>query len=164
MPVLAADPSGVSLNEQVDQTPRHQVRHSRNSSTSHLPTPFEGETSLQVSDYHRWFGTSPFDSVPQHDLWRIITEKHNTSSHQHRTTSIKQYLDSANAFSNHTGLQIRVLGVPQTNAKSRVETQIKICIQLVTNNGDKVSAWPHLRLPPEMLAKEKLRRKGWLWR
>ncbi|KAI9282172.1 hypothetical protein BY458DRAFT_167556 [Sporodiniella umbellata] len=56
------------------------------------------------------------------------------------------------------GMQIRVLGVPQTGAKSRVETQIKLCIQLVTDDGDKAQRWSHLKLPGDMVAKEKLKR------
>ncbi|RIA92219.1 hypothetical protein C1645_82014 [Glomus cerebriforme] len=58
------------------------------------------------------------------------------------------------------GLQIRVLGVPQTGAKSRVETQIKLCLQLVTDKGEKVPLWSHLRLPEYMVAKEKLKTKN----
>ncbi|CAI2166247.1 2979_t:CDS:10 [Funneliformis geosporum] len=58
------------------------------------------------------------------------------------------------------GLQIHVLGVPQTGAKSRVETQIKLCLQLVTDKGEKVPLWSHLRLPEYMVAKEKLKTKN----
>ncbi|KAI8388132.1 uncharacterized protein BYT42DRAFT_611201 [Radiomyces spectabilis] len=57
------------------------------------------------------------------------------------------------------GMQIRVLGVPQTGAKSRVETQIKLCIQLVTDDGDKAQRWSHLKLPEQMVAKDKLKRQ-----
>lgn len=56
-------------------------------------------------------------------------------------------------------MQIRVLGVPQTGAKSRVETQIKLCIQLVTDAGDKAQWWSHLKLPEHMVAKDKLKRQ-----
>jgi hypothetical protein len=56
-------------------------------------------------------------------------------------------------------MQIRVLGVPQTGAKSRVETQIKLCIQLVTDDGDKAQWWSHLQLPEHMVAKDKLKRQ-----
>ncbi|KAL0076034.1 hypothetical protein J3Q64DRAFT_1643310 [Phycomyces blakesleeanus] len=56
-------------------------------------------------------------------------------------------------------MQIRVLGVPQTGAKSRVETQIKLCIQLVTDDGDKAQWWSHLKLPEHMVAKDKLKRQ-----
>ncbi|KAI8374610.1 uncharacterized protein BYT42DRAFT_413220 [Radiomyces spectabilis] len=55
-------------------------------------------------------------------------------------------------------LQIRVLGVPNTGAKSRVETQIKLCIQLLTAKGTKVSCWSYLKLPEELLAKSRLRK------
>ncbi|KAL0076032.1 hypothetical protein J3Q64DRAFT_1608879, partial [Phycomyces blakesleeanus] len=57
-------------------------------------------------------------------------------------------------------MQIRVLGVPQTGAKSRVETQIKLCIQLVTDDGDKSQWWSHLKLPRHMVAKERLKRQS----
>ncbi|KAI8137611.1 hypothetical protein BJV82DRAFT_634540 [Fennellomyces sp. T-0311] len=57
------------------------------------------------------------------------------------------------------GMQIRVLGVPQSGAKSRVETQIKLCIQLVTDDGDKAQWWSHLKLPEHMVAKDKLKRQ-----
>lgn len=56
-------------------------------------------------------------------------------------------------------MQIRVLGVPQTGAKSRVETQIKLCIQLVTDDGDKAQWWSHIKLPEHMVAKDKLKRQ-----
>ncbi|KAI8976948.1 hypothetical protein BDB01DRAFT_727193 [Pilobolus umbonatus] len=56
-------------------------------------------------------------------------------------------------------MQIRVLGVPQSGAKSRVETQIKLCIQLVTDEGDKAQWWSHLKLPEHMVAKDKLKRQ-----
>jgi hypothetical protein len=39
-----------------------------------------------------------------------------------------------------------------------VETQIKLCIQLVTDRGDKVPLWSHLRLPEHLVAKEKYKR------
>jgi hypothetical protein len=55
-------------------------------------------------------------------------------------------------------LQIRVLGVPNHGAKSRVETQIKLCIQLLTSTGTKVPSWSYLRLPETMLARSKLRK------
>ncbi|KAI9280091.1 hypothetical protein BY458DRAFT_501335 [Sporodiniella umbellata] len=52
-------------------------------------------------------------------------------------------------------LHIRVLGVPQTGAKSRVETQIKLCIQLVTKGGEKAQWWSQMKLPQHMATKEK---------
>ncbi|KAL1920304.1 uncharacterized protein VTP21DRAFT_1450 [Calcarisporiella thermophila] len=58
------------------------------------------------------------------------------------------------------GLQIRILGIPQQGARSRVETQVKLCIQLVTENGEKVEGlWTHLRIPEIMVARKKLTQK-----
>ncbi|CEP14241.1 hypothetical protein [Parasitella parasitica] len=58
--------------------------------------------------------------------------------------------------SNH--LEIRILGVPSTGAKSRVETQIKLCIQLMTANDRKVQDWAFIRLGENMLARSRLRK------
>eukprot|EP00126_Sphaerothecum_destruens_P002784 Sdes_comp16212_c0_seq1m5479 len=57
--------------------------------------------------------------------------------------------------SKNNGLYIRVLGVPQSGAKSRVETQIKFCIQVVTSNGDKMVGCNKLVIPDSLLSKEK---------
>ncbi|KAI8640446.1 hypothetical protein BD408DRAFT_419733 [Parasitella parasitica] len=58
--------------------------------------------------------------------------------------------------SNH--LEIRILGVPSTGAKSRVETQIKLCIQLMTGNDKKAQDWSFIRLSESMLARSRLRK------
>ncbi|ORX44242.1 hypothetical protein DM01DRAFT_1411340 [Hesseltinella vesiculosa] len=55
-------------------------------------------------------------------------------------------------------LQIRVLGVPNIGAKSRVETQIKLCVQLLSSSGTKVHQWSYLRLDEDLLARSKLRK------
>lgn len=55
---------------------------------------------------------------------------------------------------------IRVLGLPHTGAKSRVETQIKICLQLVDVAGELATTWSHLKLPEHLVAKDKLKRKN----
>ncbi|CAO3578382.1 unnamed protein product [Absidia cylindrospora] len=62
------------------------------------------------------------------------------------------------APASNEGLQIRVLGIPSLGAKSRVETQIKLGLQLLTSNGSKVPHWSYLRLPEHMLARSKLRK------
>ncbi|ORZ01200.1 hypothetical protein BCR43DRAFT_486532 [Syncephalastrum racemosum] len=54
------------------------------------------------------------------------------------------------------GYRIAIVGVP---SKSRVETQIKLCIQLLTDKGAKVSNWPYLKLPDHLLARSRLRRQ-----
>jgi hypothetical protein len=59
-----------------------------------------------------------------------------------------------------TPWHIRVLGLPHTGAKSRVETQIKICVQLVDSGGELATNWSHLKLPEHMVAKDKLKRKN----
>lgn len=55
---------------------------------------------------------------------------------------------------------VRVLGLPATGAKSRVETQIKICLQLTDSSGELAKNWSHLMLPEHMVARDKLKRKN----
>lgn len=50
-----------------------------------------------------------------------------------------------------------MLGVPTTGAKSRVETQIKLCIQLMTQDK-KVMDWSYIRIGETMLARSRLRK------
>ncbi|KAJ3022340.1 UNVERIFIED_CONTAM: SPT3 Dosage dependent suppressor of Ty-induced promoter mutations-like protein [Siphonaria sp. JEL0065] len=69
---------------------------------------------------------------------------------------LKGQLDAAFGFGG--GFQIKVLGVPLTNARSRVETQTKLCLQMVNALGNKTSLWSHLRLPEQLVTKEKLRK------
>lgn len=52
-------------------------------------------------------------------------------------------------------LQIRVVGAPD---KSRVETQARLCIQLLTSSGTKVSNWSYLKLPERLLSRSRLKR------
>ncbi|KAI8831210.1 hypothetical protein BJ741DRAFT_536994 [Chytriomyces cf. hyalinus JEL632] len=65
-------------------------------------------------------------------------------------------MDAAFGFTH--GFQIKVLGVPMQNARSRVETQTKLCLQMVDAAGNKTSTWSHLRLPELLVTKEKLRK------
>ncbi|CAO0789887.1 unnamed protein product [Mucor circinelloides] len=55
-------------------------------------------------------------------------------------------------------LQIRVDGIPDSGAKSRVETQIKLCVSLTTKDGIKAPYWSYIRIPDSMLARSKLRK------
>lgn len=48
--------------------------------------------------------------------------------------------------------------MPPTGAKSRVETQIKLCIQLMTQDDKKVMDWSYIRLSENMLARSRLRK------
>ncbi|KAH8557058.1 hypothetical protein BGW37DRAFT_511280 [Umbelopsis sp. PMI_123] len=81
------------------------------------------------------------------------TANNTTFTNNSQPTADAQSLDSKK-------LQIRVLGVPETGAKSRVETQIKLCMQLVTDKGEKVPLWSHLKLPEHMVARDKLKRSA----
>ncbi|KAI9483973.1 MAG: hypothetical protein EXX96DRAFT_464361, partial [Benjaminiella poitrasii] len=54
--------------------------------------------------------------------------------------------------------QIRILGVPNKGAKSRVETQIKLCIQLIGEHEKKDLNWSYIQVNEKMLAKSRLRK------
>lgn len=49
-------------------------------------------------------------------------------------------------------------GIPSTGAKSRVETQIKLSIQLASKSSNKTPYWSYLRINESMLAKSKLKK------
>lgn len=49
-------------------------------------------------------------------------------------------------------------GIPDSGAKSRVETQIKLCVSLTTKDGIKAPYWSYIRIPDSMLARSKLRK------
>lgn len=55
-------------------------------------------------------------------------------------------------------LEIRVFGIPESGTKSRVETQIKLGLELVDARGERVGEWSHIKLPTHMVAREKLKR------
>ncbi|KAJ2862500.1 SPT3 Dosage dependent suppressor of Ty-induced promoter mutations-like protein [Coemansia aciculifera] len=56
------------------------------------------------------------------------------------------------------GLKIELEGIPQENAKSRVETQIKITLRLNTEDtGERATCWTHLALPELLVSREKFR-------
>lgn len=48
--------------------------------------------------------------------------------------------------------------MPNTGAKSRVETQIKLCIQLITEDDKKYMEWSYIKLQENMLARSRLRK------
>ncbi|KAJ3094354.1 SPT3 Dosage dependent suppressor of Ty-induced promoter mutations-like protein [Phlyctochytrium planicorne] len=109
----------------------------------------------------------PLASMPQHPtlfaasqsnhfMASPISEKPGSSS-KDPVQSIKAMLDASIGYAGQN-LQIRVLGVPQQNAKSRVETQIKLCLQLVTAKGEKVPHWSYLRLPELLTTRDRQRR------
>lgn len=49
-------------------------------------------------------------------------------------------------------------GIPNSGAKSRVETQIKLLISLTTKHGEKVPCWSYIRITESLLARSKLRK------
>ncbi|KAI8884469.1 hypothetical protein K501DRAFT_247799 [Backusella circina FSU 941] len=57
-------------------------------------------------------------------------------------------------------LKIKVLGVQSTGAKSRVETQIKLCVQLVASDGRKVSDWSYIKVKEDLLTRSKLKKSN----
>ncbi|KAG0047287.1 SPT3 Dosage dependent suppressor of Ty-induced promoter mutations-like protein [Gryganskiella cystojenkinii] len=56
------------------------------------------------------------------------------------------------------GLRVNITGIPAQGAKSRVETQIKLGIQLLNQQNERIGAWSHIKLPEYMVAKEKNKR------
>ncbi|KAK9767332.1 SPT3 Dosage dependent suppressor of Ty-induced promoter mutations-like protein [Basidiobolus ranarum] len=128
-----------------------------------------GETSNNHGehnpDYSQFFAVPNYHPVNSMNFSDNSGRPNNCPEYMHnRNTSIPTHITSFNAPQTNNiagkGLQIRVLGVPESGAKSRVETQIKFCLQLVTDRGEKVSLWSHLRLPEFMVAKEKFKRKN----
>ncbi|KAI8334307.1 hypothetical protein BC941DRAFT_472887 [Chlamydoabsidia padenii] len=51
----------------------------------------------------------------------------------------------------NTPYHIRVLGIAEQGAKSRVETQIRLNLELINHHGEKVQDWSHVRLPDPLL-------------
>jgi hypothetical protein len=49
-------------------------------------------------------------------------------------------------------------GIPDSGAKSRVETQIKLLISLTTKRGSKIPYWSYIRISESLLATSKLRK------
>lgn len=66
-----------------------------------------------------------------------------------------QFRNANSLYSSNSGLQIRVIGAP---GKSRVETQIRLCIQLLTADGTKVPSWSYIKLPDRLLARSRLKK------
>ncbi|KAI7884183.1 hypothetical protein K492DRAFT_234909 [Lichtheimia hyalospora FSU 10163] len=115
-------------------------------------------TSLLSQNETAYFEMSEYlvhtpDSEPNADDACSSTFEHCVS---HSTRDMKLTTPiTANQKQNHKGLHIRVIGAPD---KLRVETQTRLCIQLVTSNGRKVTDWPYLKLPERLLAHSRLKR------
>ncbi|KAJ3395590.1 SPT3 Dosage dependent suppressor of Ty-induced promoter mutations-like protein [Lobulomyces angularis] len=88
-----------------------------------------------------------------------ITDNDITLDTNELIKTVKAKMDAKVHFQSDD-LQIRVLGVPLINAKSRVETQIKLCIQLLTKKGEKSQLkCSHLKLPEHLVSKEKVKKQ-----
>ncbi|OMJ22777.1 Protein SPT23 [Smittium culicis] len=57
------------------------------------------------------------------------------------------------------GINLELSGIPHENAKSRVETQVKISLKLVNNNGVPIRKWTHLTLPEMFVSRDKFRHR-----
>ncbi|KAJ2616688.1 SPT3 Dosage dependent suppressor of Ty-induced promoter mutations-like protein [Coemansia sp. RSA 1365] len=57
------------------------------------------------------------------------------------------------------GVHIELDGIPSENAKSRVETQIKLTLRLNTNDGVQATCWTHLALPELLVSRDKFRHR-----
>ncbi|KAI8322719.1 hypothetical protein GQ54DRAFT_259401 [Martensiomyces pterosporus] len=57
------------------------------------------------------------------------------------------------------GLRIELDGIASENAKSRVETQIKITLRLTSEDGERVTCWSHMSLPEMLVSREKFRHR-----
>ncbi|KAJ2794701.1 SPT3 Dosage dependent suppressor of Ty-induced promoter mutations-like protein, partial [Coemansia helicoidea] len=57
------------------------------------------------------------------------------------------------------GLRLDLEGIPSENAKSRVETQIKITLRLTTQAGERATCWTHLALPELLVSRDKFRHR-----
>ncbi|KAI8332525.1 hypothetical protein EDC96DRAFT_451540, partial [Choanephora cucurbitarum] len=53
----------------------------------------------------------------------------------------------------YTISQIHIDGIPEYGAKSRVETQIKLCLSLVNHTGCRIPHWPYIRIPACLLSR-----------
>ncbi|KAI8077686.1 uncharacterized protein BX664DRAFT_362479 [Halteromyces radiatus] len=79
----------------------------------------------------------------------------NSSSCSTIKTEKQHTLNKNNAIDLHNtssgDYHIRVLGIDEQGAKSRVETQIRLYLELTNGQGEKVQQWSHLRLPEPLL-------------
>ncbi|KAL1919037.1 uncharacterized protein VTP21DRAFT_2418 [Calcarisporiella thermophila] len=130
--------------------------HSLASSSVGSPWPIESGYSRSYNQYDDLIpGTSA-----ENKNYSDYLDFENLESTKETAASNPSYLDAINSNVsdlNHKILQIRVLGVPQQGAKSRVETQTKLAIHLANDKGEKVDgSWTHIKLPEIMIAKQKL--------
>ncbi|KAL0080372.1 hypothetical protein J3Q64DRAFT_1759726, partial [Phycomyces blakesleeanus] len=149
----------------------HQDYFSANIKTSQVSTCNEKGTMLDYSGSHpdsytRASGKKSCHNVNDYQLIKdqntqapVKAESRESIYPISKTSDINSRHSHSSPFIPSTDdLHINILGIPDEGAKSRVETQIKLSIQLLTKDGTKATAWPYLRLPEKTLAKSKLRK------
>ncbi|KAI8337235.1 hypothetical protein BC941DRAFT_452831 [Chlamydoabsidia padenii] len=149
----------------------HDSSSSSSSSTSTTPSPPSQYDVLPHSDNHLLHSELLMDksqelmlstvSIPEsyhHLTTEYYARSNNINSSSQQSVPPSSVKPKDDISSMEDSLQIRVLGIPSLGAKSRVETQIKLCIQLLSSTGTKVPNWSYLRLPEHMLARSKLRK------
>ncbi|ORZ05397.1 hypothetical protein BCR42DRAFT_179725 [Absidia repens] len=94
-----------------------------------------------------------FDASPT-TTTTSLKQQHNdlyTATESNATGTVTESTSSPPLQNNTDAYQIRVLGIADQGAKSRVETQIRLTIELLNNQGEKVEDWSHIRLPAPLL-------------
>ncbi|CAM0139988.1 unnamed protein product [Umbelopsis sp. WA50703] len=141
----------------VDEPGHFAVTDDKNMSLVNSPT---------VSATSGHSGTGSFDppSPMQYDSVKNDDggeDEHNLEKFSHEgmvPTLANDYLDYQQFVHSSIPLEIRVFGIPESGTKSRVETQIKLGLELVDARGERVGEWSHIKLPTHMVAREKLKR------
>ncbi|KAI8637027.1 hypothetical protein BD408DRAFT_425180 [Parasitella parasitica] len=99
------------------------------------------------------------DNMEQHHYQRNVYHPVSYKYHHNQSTFHKAGSHSAtDPSATNNGLQIHVDGIPDSGAKSRVETQIKLSVSLTTRDGVTFPYWSYIRIPESMLARSKLRK------
>lgn len=150
LPVLGAGPAPSSPRK--IKNPRRSTTNGTSSSSS----------SLSGSGIPSPRPLTPLNSLSQHNniqgIPGLVAEAHREPA----LNALKAQLDASRGVG-PLARSIQVLGVPLVGAKSRVETQIKICLQLLSSSSAGNSSgtaaqptsstdWSLLRIPEHMLA------------
>lgn len=98
------------------------------------------------------------DSPLLHSDREYVPEDTESLIYTHPVDKSQTRSETEGSMNSSDELEIRVEGIPDTGAKSRVETQIRLSIQLTSKNGVKVPYWSYLRINESMLAKSKLKK------
>ncbi|SAL99406.1 hypothetical protein [Absidia glauca] len=88
----------------------------------------------------------PASPLDQHDSFYAASKSTATTP---LDTSSSPYSTDDN--DTNAPFRIRVLGIAEQGAKSRVETQIRLNLELINGQGEKVQDWTHVKLPDPLL-------------